>query len=118
MQRSGTYAEPALRRLVKNRALDMLRSRRQDSDVGAVVEEDPAPSPFVRLLAKEVRVQALKHITERQAEVWQAIVVDGNTVGEVARRLGVTRKSVINVLRRAERSLARLGEEIVGSRNA
>lgn len=103
-----------LRKMVVRFARDMARARGQVLEQVVTTEIDPAPTPYERLLVKEVQRLAVGELTLRQAEVWQSVHVDGLSIGETARRSGVSRKSVITALRRAERALLRAGERAVG----
>ncbi len=59
---------------------------------------DPSPDPEARLIAQEKRRQlaaALQHLTPRQQQVVEALYIEDELPGTVARRLGMSRAAVV-----------------------
>ena len=59
---------------------------------------DPSPDPEARMIAQEKRQQlaaALQHLTPRQQQVVEALVIDEELPGTTARRLGMSRAAVV-----------------------
>jgi RNA polymerase sigma factor (sigma-70 family) len=103
-----------VRRMVRNRSLDLLKSRRRRDELAQRLSTQPqtrAVEPDVRLLADESRRRVdrlLKPLTEDDAVLLELFCVQGLSSAEVAARTG---RSSAGVRKRVSRLLAQLREQ-------
>lgn len=96
--------------VAKRRAIDTYRKEQTQGRVRQQVLrglEEAHESPHDKAVLRETLERAQAELTERQWGAWQAVRVHGRSMAEAARMLGVGRKSVYRLVRRAEAVLYR-----------
>ena len=111
-----TYLSTLVRRLLVDRYREAAARRRDrqvaiDAAEGIAVEDDPgawmdAKWRIACRMAAERRVMEESALAEQSREVWRLLSVDGLSVKEAARRLGIPSNTVSKTKRRIETRIA------------
>lgn len=95
-------AEQYLYRMVRYKAVDIVRARRTDREVeGELAAIGHHPSPEERLLRQAEVDEAMGALSDRQWEVFSLVVIDHATQEEAADELGISQSAVAKHLTRA-----------------
>ena len=111
-----TYLSTLVRRLLVDRFREAVARRRDrqveiDAAEGIAVEDDPgawmdAKWRIACRMAAERRVMEESALAEQSREVWRLLSVEGLSVKDAARRLGIPSNTVSKVKRRIETRIA------------
>ncbi len=100
---SGEKLSAALTVIVKSRAIDILRKRRENTDEELI--EKTLPDAAVSVTSGILLEEAMASLPGRQRDIFLLSCADGFSVGEIAEMTGLTKENVRKLLYRAKKQL-------------